>query len=109
MAKNMAFEEKGAAMGHNKPSDKDKMDTVKKFLKIEEEIDKLKEEQKDVLNEAKKRGHLKGALRGAAKILRMSEETHQAKNEVEHETKYIVQLFANKDGQYSFLKEDEAA
>ena len=107
--KNAAFEEKGAALGHNKPNDKAKMEYTQGFIDLDIKIEKLKDEKKELLNRAKDEGHLKTAIRKAAKTLQSSEATVQAKKEVEHEHRYIVQLFANKHGQYSFLRDNEAA
>ena len=111
--RNAAFEEKGAATGHNKPSDKDRMEVIKKMLDIAKRRRALKQEEKDLLNAAKDRGHLKTPIRNAAKTLDMSEEAYQAMNEVERETKYNIKLFADKGGQWSWLTpaegESEAA
>jgi hypothetical protein len=66
-------------------------------------------EIKDILNEHKNaHGTPKGAIRKAVKVLAMSEETFQAKKEVEIHSQHIVQLFAEEGGQYSFLSQDAA-
>jgi len=110
--KEKAFAEKGAAtVGHNKV-DIDKADKacVKRVAELEHKRQVLSGEIKDILNEHKNAwGTPKGSIRKAVKVLDMTEEQFQAKNEVERHANHIVQLFAEKNGQYSFLKKTQNA
>lgn len=99
--KNKAFEEKGAALGHNRPNDDDLIKHVEYIAKIDRQIDGLKEKRKDRLNVAKDQGHLKGGINKAVGLLLASAEKQQAKNEVQKEAERIfalcrdLPLFAN--------------
>lgn len=100
---------KEADIGHNGNSDQADMECVKRVSELEEKRSILAGEIKDILNEHKNaHGTPKGSIRKAVKILNLTEETYQAKKEVEIHAQHIVQLFAEQDGQYSFLQQDAA-
>jgi uncharacterized protein (UPF0335 family) len=108
--KDKAFGEKGAAIGHNTNTDKADKACVKRVSELEAERQVLAGEIKDILNEHKNaHGTPKGSIRKAVKLLDMTAEQFQAKKEVDNRAIKIVQLFVEPDGQYSWLKEGEAA
>lgn len=83
--------------------------SIKHVAELENKRTILAGEIKDILNEHKEsHGTPKGAIRKAVKLLAMTEETYQAKKEVEVHAQHIVQLFAEGDGQYSFLRNEAA-
>lgn len=80
--------------GHN--SNQLMRSTLEKYARIQDKIDGLRGEQKAVLSEGKEGGVLKTAVRKAYKIMAMSEEQLQAKEEIDEQTKEITDLFGGK-------------
>ena len=96
-------------LGHNSANmDKADMDCVKDIMALKSKIADLNGKIKDRLNDHKNtHGTPKGAIRKVIKELSLTEEQYQAKKEIEAHSQHIIQLFANNDGQYSFLKNDD--
>ena len=101
--KNMAFEEPGAAMGHNKPSEENEFKYAKKWADLELKKIAIADEQKHVLNCAKDEGFLKTPIKRVGKEMISGPEKVAATREVEKQTERLRQYAANKDGQYDFL------
>jgi len=106
--KNKAFEEEGSAaqVGHNSQvKDALTIKVAEEIMELNSKMADIRGKIKDKLNYAKENGILKTSVKDAVKILGMTEEQYQAKKEVEAETRRIVQLFVEQDGQYSFLNQ----
>lgn len=105
----MSKVKKLAEVGHNGNIDEADMEVTKEVRELEEKRTMLAGEIKDILNLHKKvYGTPKASIRKAVKLLNLAVEQYQAKKEVEIHTKHIVQLFADEDGQYSFLGDEVA-
>jgi seryl-tRNA synthetase len=98
-------------IGHNVGEvDKADVETTKHVRELEHKRTVLAEEIKDILNTHKKKyGTPKGSIRSAVKKLDMTKEQYQAKKEVEIQAQRIIELFVEKDGQLSFLSQNNEA
>ena len=97
-------------IGHNGgEADIARVEIAQFILAQREIIRKANEKIKDKLNQGKDNyGILKTGMRKAIKELEKTEERHQSDKEVTAEKKRIIELFADQDGQYSFLTENAA-
>lgn len=109
--KERAFEEEGSAIGHNSgDTDRADMETTRQVKELEHKKEIINGQIKDILVAHKKKyGTPRGSIRYAVKELNQTPEKAQSDKEVTQHGKHIVQLFANSDGQYSWMKEHEAA
>lgn len=76
---------------------------IENHAKLQRQIDAISGKQKDNLNDAKKAGFLKTAIKKAYKQCSESEEQSQVRKEIEEATKHYVEiaadLFAHADQQ----------
>lgn len=102
--KNKAFEEQGAALGHNKgPGQEEQYKITVKVFELMGKKKKIDDEIKELLNKGKDAGFLKTPIRKVASEMHKAEDAMQAKREVERETQRLRAYVADKDGQYDFL------
>lgn len=91
-----AFTEEGSALGHNSgANDKNLIAHVEFVAREMDKIDAIRGKIKDRLDKAKTDGFLKTSIRNAIKVLRMTEEQIQAKEEIDSETARITELCAD--------------
>lgn len=96
-----------AGIGHNQTKeDQARIEVTEYVLKQKAIIQEANDKIKEKLNWAKDtHGILKGGVRKAVKALLKTEEQHASDQEVAAETQRIIELFVEKDGQFSFLSD----
>lgn len=82
-----------AGEGHNIiASEELEKSVLERYGHIQNEIKKLRNDAKDILQEGKDSGVLKSSVRNAYKELSMSEDARQAQKEVDNYTRRLVAL-----------------
>lgn len=79
---------------------------MENHAKFDRQIDAIRGKQKDNLNDAKKAGFLKTAIRKAHKELTESEEQSQVRKEIADATKHYVEIAADL---FAHAEKEEAA